>query len=308
MGLRIANVRNQRSCGSTATTLVEEINFAFNAHSIHLDVFALKNSGSAATIPNLIGSKLNEYRVITQNGNPETVVSGNDAHDMIPAIFGTIPYHSQLTNTANIPHGYGIQYFASPFWTDPLKNFGMPGGQGIQFASDWAADGTQTFQSYVYDLTVEGVDTSDKPNSIGYTRISRDSYTSSAVNEIRNTNIAPAKRILGVFNFMTTSFDDLAASAAFDVTGIRSQALAFSQNIQFSYKPSRTWSMRQYQNVASFSAAAALINSLDDGCFYEDFGINNSGSVLGVAYQPNATINTTAGVAEATRVYPIALV
>ena len=66
--------------------------------------------------------------------------------------------------------------------------------------------------------------------------------------------------------------------------------------------------MRQYQNVASFSAAAALINSLDDGCFYEDFGINNSGSVLGVAYQPNATINTTAGVAEATRVYPIALV
>lgn len=308
MGLRIANVRNQRSCGSTATTLLEDINFAFNTHSLHLDVFALKNSGSAATVANLIGSKLNEFRVITQNGNPETVISGNDAHDMIPSIFGTIPYHSINTSTDNIPHAYGLQYFASPFWYDPLKNFGMPGGQGIQFATDWAADGTQTFDNYTYDLTVEGVDTQDKPNSIGYTRVARDSYTSGAVNEVRRTIIAPAKRILGAWNFMTTSFDDLAASAAFDVTGIRSQALAFSDSIQFSYKPSRSWSMKQFQNVASFSAGAAVINVLDDGVFWADYGIQNSGSVLGVAYQPNATIQTTAGVAEATRVYSVALV
>lgn len=308
MGLRVASVRNQRSVGSSATTLTEDINFAFNAHSLHLDVFALKNSGSAATIANLIGSKLTQYRLVTQNGNPEITVNGNDGHDMIPSMFGTMPYHSILTNTDNIPHGFGIQYPLSPFWWDPLKNFGAPGGQLIQWAADWAADGTQTFDGYTYDLTVEGVDTADKPASIGYTRMNLDSYTSGAVGEIRKTLIPPAKRILGVCNFMTTSFDDLAASAAFDVTGIRQQALGFSDQIQFSYKPSRQWSMKLPQTVASFAAGAAVINVLDDGFWFADYGIGNSGTVLGVAYQPNAAIHTTAGVAEATRVYPVTLV
>lgn len=307
MGLKIASVRNQRSAGTTATTLTEDVNFAFNAHSLHMDVFSLKNSGSASTIAALI-NKINQLRLITQNGNPEITTQADDLHDFIVSAFGTLPYHSILTSTDNIPHGFGLQYPLSPFWWDPLKNFGMPGGQGIQFVSDWAADGTQTFDGYTYDLTVEGVDTGDKPNSIGYTRMSLDSYTSGAVNETRKTAVATAKRILGTFNFMTTSFDDLAAAAAFDVTGIRTQALAFSDSIQFQHKPSRQWSMKQPQTVATFAAAAAVINILDDGKWFSDYGMNNSGSVLGVAWQPNATIQTTAGVAEATRVYPISLV
>jgi hypothetical protein len=307
MGLRIATVRNQRSAGATATSLVEDINFAFNAHSIHQDVFCYKDAGTAATVQNLI-DKITSIRLITQGGNPESVIDGDDMHDMLPLVFGTIPYVSILTSTDNIPHGFGLQFPLSPFWNDPLKNFGMPGGQGIQYQTDFAADVSQDFDGYVYDLTVEGVDTADKPASNGYVRITQDAYTSGAVGEIRKTIIAPAKRILGVYNFMTTSFDDLAAAAAFDVTGIREQGIAFSDNTLFSNKPSRSWSMKLPQTVATFAAAAAVINVLDDGRWFNDYGITNSGSVLGIAYQNNASVKTTAGVAEATRVNVLSLV
>jgi hypothetical protein len=100
----------------------------------------------------------------------------------------------------------------------------------------------------------------------------------------------------------------LAAAAAFDVTGIREQGIAFSDNSLFSSKPSRSWSMKLPQTVATFSAAAAVINVLDDGRWFNDFGITNSGSVLGIAYQNNASVKTTAGVAEATRVNVLSLV
>ena len=136
----------------------------------------------------------------------------------------------------------------------------------------------------------------------------QDAYTAGAVNEIRKTDIGPCKRILGVMNFQTTSFDDLAASAAIDVTGIRTQGLAFSDSIAFQYRPMRASSFKWYQDVATFAAAAAAINMLDNGRFFADYGYRNQGSVLGVAFQSNAKIQTTAGVAEALRVLPVCLV
>lgn len=308
MGLRVANVRNQRDVGTTATTLTEDIGFAYNAHALHMDVFAYKDEATAATVQNLIGDKITQFRIVTQNGNPEISIRMDDLHDSMPLMQGTIPYVSILTSTDNIPHGFGVAYPLSPFPLDPLRNFGAPGGQLIQTQVDTAADVNQDFDGYTYDLTVEGVDTADKPSAIGYVKMNQDAYTSGAVGEIHKTTLGPSKRVLGAFNFMTTSFDDLAAAAAFDVTGIRTQALAFSDNIQFQYKPSRQWSMKIPQTVASFAAAAAVINILDDGKWYADYGWNNDSAVLGVAYQPNATIQTTAGVAEATRVVPVTLV
>lgn len=308
MGLRVASVRNQRSVGTTATTLSEDIGFAYNAHSLHLDVFAYKDEATAATIQNLIGDKITQFKLVTQNGNPEISVRMDDLHDSIPLMQGTIPYVSILTSTDDVPHGFGVQYPLSPFPNDPLRNFGASGGQLIQMQVDTAADVNQDFDGYTYDLTVEGVDTQDKPASIGYTRMYQDTYTAGAVGEVHKTTVGPCKRVLGTFNFMTTSFDDLAAAAAFDVTGIRSQALAFSDSYQFQYKPSRSWSMKLPQTVSTFATSPAVINILDDGKFFADYGWNNDSAVLGVAYQPNCSIQTTAGVAEATRVIPVSLV
>jgi hypothetical protein len=215
---------------------------------------------------------------------------------------------SVLTSTDNIPHALALGYPLSPFPEDPLKNFGMPAGQGIQLITEQTANVSQDFDGFVYDLTVDGVDSGDKPSSGGYVRMVEDAYTSGAVAEIRKTDIGPARRILGVQNFMTTSYEDLAASAANDVTGIRTQALAFSDNIQFSHRPLRSGAFKWQPTVASFAAAAAEISVLVNDFWYSDYGIRNAGGVLGIAYQPNAKIQTTAGVAEATRVVPVALV
>ena len=48
---------------------------------------------------------------------------------------------------------------------------------------------------------------------------------------------------------------------------------------------------------------------LDQGHFFSDYGINNSGSELGFnTLNANVEIRTTAGVAEATQVNPVVLV
>jgi hypothetical protein len=312
MGLIIATVRNQRSYGTGAEELTEDIRFDYNAHAIHHDVFALKDSGTAATVQNLIGDKVTTIRLNTTNGTPETTIRSDDLHDWMVLSGIGVPYHSILTSTDNIPHGYSLLYPLSPFPNDPTKNFGMPANKGVQFVGVTAANVSQDFDNYTYDLTVEGLSTSDKPSSLGYVRVQQDSYTSGAVNSTRDTVVGAARRLLGVLNFETTSFEDLAASAAIDVTGIRTQEIAYSENTQFRYRPARSWSMMPYQIIASFAASASVINILDEGRFWSDFGMMNANPQLGIdiaGQGTNVKVKTIAGVAsEATRVNPVALV
>lgn len=305
MGLRIATVENQRAMVTTvAGEQSSDIRFAFNAHALHLDMYALKDAATAATWQNFL-DKVTRVKIVTGNGTPEITVASDDLHAHNVLAGGFIPYMSILTSTDNIPHALALAYPLSPFPEDPLKNFGMPAGQGIQFIQEQAANVSQDFDTFVYDLTVDGT---DEPKTGGYVRMVEDAYTSGAVAEIHKTDIGPAKRILGVQNFMTTSYEDLAASAANDVTGIRLQSLAFSDSIQYSYRPLRSGAFKYQPTVASFAAAAAEISVLANDFFFSDYGIRNAGSVLGVAYQSNAKIQTVAGVAEATRVVPVALV
>jgi hypothetical protein len=292
---------------STAGEQDDDIRFGFNAHALHLDIYSLKDTTVAATIQNLI-DKVTRVKLVTQNGTPETSIDSDDLHDFAVKALGKVPYHSVLTSTDNIPHAIALGIPLSPFPEDPLKNFGMPAGQGIQLIQEQAADVSQDFNGYVYDLTVDGVDTADKGSSNGYLRFFTDSYTSGAVGEIHDTVVAPAKRILGVMNFQTTSYDDLAAAAANDVTGIRTQALAFSESIQFESRPMREGAFQPNQTVATFAAAAAGINVLDSGRFWNDYGLRNAGTRLGIGWKQNSKIKTTAGVAEATRVIPVTLV
>ena len=297
--------------GTGASTLTEDIRLNYNVHSFHFDVFSLKDSGTAATVQNLV-DKVTDVKVSTLAGNPESIVDGDDLFDMLPLVWSKLRYHSILTSTDNIPHAFGLQLPMSPFPDDPTRNFGLAANNGIQWITDTAADVSQDFDGYTYDLTVEGLDTTDKPNAIGHCKYIQDSFTSGAVGSARDTTVGPALRLLGVFNFMTTSFDDLAAAAAFDVIGIREQQITFSQSIASRNKPSRSWSMKPVQTVASFAAAAAVINVLDDGRWWNDFGINNDNASLGINISGignNTQVKSVAGVAsEATRVMPILLV
>lgn len=311
MALKIASIRNQLSLGATATTLTEDIRLNYNVHSFHLDVFSLKDAGTAATIQNLV-DKITDVRVSTLAANPESIIDGDDLFDAQALIWGKLRYHSILTSTDNIPHAFGVSLPMSPFPNDPTRNFGLPANNGVQWVTTTAADVSQDFDGYTYDLTVEGLDTADKPNSLGHVKFIQDAFTSGAVNSGRDTTVGPANRLLGVYNFMTTSFDDLAASAAFDVIGIREQQITFSESVASSNKPSRAWSMKPVQTVASFAAAAAVINVLDDGRWFNDFGIQNDNASLGINISgigQNTKVKSIAGVAsEATRVMPIVLV
>jgi hypothetical protein len=311
MALKIASIKDQGSLGTGAATTTEDIRLDYNVHDIHLNVFSYKDSGTAATVQNLV-DKITDVKLSTLGGNPESVIDGDDLFDAQALIWGKLRYHSILTSTDNIPHAFGVSLPMSPFPDDPTRNFGLRANNGIQFIIDSAADVSQDFDGYVYDLTVEGLDTGDKPNPLGHIKYIQDTFTSGAVNSSRDTTIGPASRLLGVYNFMTTSFDDLAAAAAFDVIGIREQQITFSESIASRNKPSRAWSQKKVQTVATFSAGAAVINVLDDGRWFNDFGIQNDNASLGINISgigQNTKVKTVAGVAsEATRVMPLVLV
>lgn len=309
MALIIASIKNQESLGTTGTTFTENIRFGYNVTAFHLNVFANKNSGTAATVQNLV-DKITRIKLNTANGTPESTVDTDDLFDMNAQVFDIARYCSILTSTDNIPHAFGVALPMSAQPNDPTKNFGLPAGQGVQFVYDTAADVSQDFDGYTTDLTVEGLDSKDKPNSLGYLRYQQDAYTAGAVGEVRETKIGTAKRLCGVYNFQTTSWNDLSAGAAFDVTGIRSQAITSSDQTQFDYKPSRSWTMGKIPQMASYAAAAVITNVLDDGNFFSDFGIRNDSQRIGLNVQgnPNVSVKTTAGVAEALRVMPLSLV
>lgn len=309
MPLIIASIKLQESLGTGATTFTEDIRFGYNTTAFHLNVFALKDAGTAATVQNLV-DKITRIKLNTLNGTPESTIDTDDLFDANAQIWGIPRYTTVLTSTDNIPHAFGVQLPMSAQPMDPTKNFGMPANQGVQFVYDTAADVSQDFDGYTTDLTVEGLDTGDKPNSLGYLRYQQDTHTPGAVGEVRETKIGTAKRLCGVYNFQTTSFNDLAAGAAFDVTGIRNQQITSSDQVQFEYKSSRSWSMERIPQTDDFTAAAVIKNVLDDGNFWADFGILNDSAKVGlnIAGNANVSVKTTAGVAEATRVMPITLV
>jgi len=308
MGLIVANVENQKSATAGLTSITDDIKFTFVAHALHLNVFALAESGTISTIQALV-DKLTSVNLLTTVGQPESTIDGDDLFDLLPWI-GLNRYYSQLTAADNIPHAFGLIYPLSPFPLDPTQNFGAPANRLTQLQTNWSADVSPGFDNYVYDITVEGLDVADKPSPQGYVKFTQDSFTSGAVDSVQKTDII-GRRLLGTFNFQTVAYDDLAASAANDVTTIRDQSVTFSENIRIGpYKPSRSWTGSPFHRQI-VSGTAGVGTQLDLGHFLSDYGwMNNNTAKLGIDITAgNVKVETKAGVASsATRVYPVALV
>jgi len=308
MGLIVANVENQKSAGSTLTSITDDIKFTFIAHALHLNVFALAESGTVSTLQLLV-DKLTSVNLLTTVAQPESTIDADDWFDLLPWI-GINRYISILTAADNIPHAFGLLYPLSPFPNDPTQNFGAPANRLTQFQTNWIADAANAFDNYVYDITVEGMDVTDKPNPQGYVKFTQDSFTSGAVDSVQKTDII-GRRLLATFNFQTVAFDDLAAAAANNVTTIREQSVTFSENVKIGpYKPSRSWTQSPFHREI-LSGTAGVGTQLDLGHFLSDYGwMNNNVSRLGIDITPgNVKVETKAGVASsATRVYPVALV
>ena len=308
MGLIVANVENQKAAGSTLQSITDDIKFTFVAHNLHLNVFSLATGGTVSSIQILV-DKLTSINLLTTVGQPESTIDADDLFDLLPWI-GISRYYSLLTAADNIPHAFGLVYPLSPFPNDPTQNFGAPSGRLTQLQTNWAADAALAFDATVYDITVEGLDADTKPNPQGYVKFVQDSFTSGGVDSVQKTEVI-GRRLLGTFNFQTVSFDDLAAAAANNVTTIRSQAVAFSDNVKIGpYKPSRSWT-QSVMHRQIITGTAGVGNQLDLGHFLADYGWMNSNTArLGLDITAgNVKVNTTAGVATSvTRVYPVALV
>lgn len=306
MPLIIGTVRNQRSATTAATTLSDNINFAFRAHALHLDVYSQKDSVTASSLLIEV-QKLSQVRINTVNGQPESTIDGQDLHDFSPTALGLCPYKTVLTATSGDPHAFSMYYPFSPFPTDPTEPFGLAPGLGTQIDMVWIADAAATFISYTYDITVEGL--TDAP-TFGYVRFVRDAQTGIVGNQV-NTKVY-GKRFLGAFNFMTTSFDDLASGAAMDVTTIRNQSILDSSAVILGpSKPLRTGASLILPQI---TATPPIL--LDNGSHFQNFGIQNRGTPgangggLGFDISGKGTIElaTTAGAADAYRTYPTTLI
>ena len=308
MGLIVANVENQKSAGSTLTSITDDIKFTFVAHALHINVFTLGVTATVSTLQVLV-DKLTSINLLTTVGQPESTIDADDLFDLLPWI-GISRYISILTAGDNIPHAFGLVYPLSPFPNDPTQNFGAPSGRLTQLQTNWAANVSPGYDNVVYDITVEGIDVNTKPNPQGYVKFVQDSFSSGAVNSVQKTDVI-GRRLLGTWNFQTVSFDDLAAAAANDVTTIRSQSVAFSDNVKIGpYKPSRSWTQSVFHREI-MAGTAGVGSQLDIGHFLADYGwMNDNTARLGIDITAgNVKVNTTAGVnASVTRVYPVALV
>ena len=304
MALIFGRIKLQESLGTAATTFTENINFSYIGNNIQLDLFMLKASATAATIQDLI-DKISQVRVSTTNGDPESTIDGDDLFEFPKYAFdNTFPHHTPLTATDNDPHIASFIYPFNIFPQNSLAPYGLPAGKGVQFIYDAAADVTQDFDGGTTDVIVEGVDSGDKENR-GYIKFQRDAHTFSAVGENRDTLIT-GDRLLGVYNFMTTGYSDLAAAAAFDVVGIREQQVLRSQNSILRYKPIQALAQRKTADNSTNAAAGDFLDS--QGRFFKDFGIGQIPSGINIQGQNNVEIRSTAGVAEAVRVMPVLLV
>jgi len=305
MGKIVASVRNARTIGTTATTLTDDIKFNFTAHALHLDVFGDIAASATDTFQGVVDSAT-QIRIETTVSQPQSTIDCDDLFNFLPQL-GVPPF---ITNNAltvdGQPKGFSIIQPFTPFPTDDTRNYGLPTQRGVQAVVDWAADGTLDDRSY--DMTVEGISTDIQPSTLGYIKFIRDAYTSGAVGEENKTRVT-GNRLLGVQNFQTTEYEVLAANAANDITGIRQQAVLFSDNIVLGpYKAYRSWSQTVGPNQATRAGATESGNVLNLGSFFADYGIHNSGKLgLDIAGR-TVDIRTTAGVAQATRVNPVVLV
>jgi hypothetical protein len=304
MPLIIGTVRNQRSATASATTLSDNIAFDFTAHNLHLDVYCLKNTTTASSLLIEV-QKLSQVRINTTRGQPESTIDGQDLHDFQPCAMGFTPYKTVLTATDNDPHAFTIYYPLSPFPNDPTEPFGLAPRLGTQLDMSFIADTSNSFDTYTYDVTVEGV--TGKPTS-GYVRFIRDAQTGVVGNSV-NTKVY-GNRFLGCQNFGTTSFDDLTAASAMDVTTFRTQAVLQSSAVILGpSRPQRTGASLRFPQVVGTATGNTPV-VLDDSSHFQDFGINNRAGSLGfdISGQSTIELQTTAGASNAYRTYPTTLI
>ena len=302
MGYLYAQVENQKSVGSTATTTTENVTNNFSVNIMHTDWYCLKNTTTAASLLKEVQKVSNIY-LNTINGTPQSSVAGQDLYDFDMLGFQVAPYISTLSASDNHNQAFSLPYFFNPFMYDYTENFGIDAGILSQVQIATAADLTNQFDTYTFDMYLEGVDSTTRPTTAGYIKLTRDEETSTA-GQTLYTKVY-GKRLLGIFNFMTNFIDNLSAGVAINTTTIRNQAVTFSRSVVYGpFTPMRALATQAWQvNTTS----PPILNNADH---FHDLGMHNRMGPLGINIAGNnqVEIQTTGGDSNAYRTYGVVLV
>lgn len=301
MGYLYAQVETQKSVGSTATTTTENITNNFSVNVMHTDWYDLKNTTTTATLLKEVQKVSNIY-INTINGTPQSSIAGQDLYDFDMLAYQVAPYISTLSASDNHNQAFSLPYFFNPFMFDYTENFGIDAGILSQVQIATAADLTNQFDTYTFDLYLEGVDSTTRPQTNGYVKFTPDAETSVA-GQVLYTKVY-GKRLLGIFNFMT-NFIDALSNAAVNTTTIRTQAVTFSRSVVYGpFTPMRAMATQAWQiNTTS----PPVLNNADH---FHDLGIGNRMGPLGINIAGNnqVEIQTTGGDTNVYRTYGVILV
>ena len=299
MGLLYSQIENQFSIGTTASNHVSNTALTYTSHKQNIDVYCAKNTTTASSQLVMV-QKISNVQMNTQGGTPEISMQGQDMFDWAHAQ-GYSPYITPSSTTDDAVEAFNLPYYYSPYPEDPTEPYGIQPLQLNQVNVQWAADGSHTFDIYVYDLAFEGV--SPKATN-GYVVMNQDKETM-AVGGNTWTK-AFGKVLLGVFYGNGPVFiDGLSAAAANNVTDVRTTAVTNSRNIIFGpFTPLHCTAINYWPQ-----ATTAPNNQLAAGDMFVDYGItNNTGNGgINIAGQSNIEIQTVGGTTNTITIYPVVL-
>jgi hypothetical protein len=299
MGLIYSQIETQKSMTASATAITSNTALNYTAHVAHIDVYANKLSTTASSNLVLVQKVINVY-MNTQGGTPEISIEGQDLFDLNSTAFPYSNYITVQSTTAGALQDFALPYYFSPYPKDPTMPYGIQPLQLNQVTLNIAADVAATFQTYVYDLYFEGA-APKATNGYLVTQEDKETMTAGAPTWTK----CYGKNLMGVFYGATAFLDDVAASAANNVTDVRTNAVADSRSIIFGpMAPLRAGTSSYFPWITASSPFL-----LDDGDFFIDYGIRNStgNGGINILQKPNIEIQTVGGAGGTIHINPILL-
>jgi len=270
------------------------------AKALIFDITAQQSSATAATRVNL-AAQIDQIRIGAAESNRVSEIDGEDL-DAFNVLNGNeVNFDSSAADNARVSLGYVYPF--DPFCLSPEVDFNQPFGISGNVARKveiaYAADG-----SNIDDKRVAiGIVTSPTATS-GYVAFHRDAYTvANAVNNF--TDVPQPGKLLGVFNFETTSAADVTSDGVHR-TGqtIQEQAITINRKDVLGHI---------YPTTAAAMSGNYTANLTDTGYSFWNLGFTNKVGGLGVPsgsseIPQNMEIRTKGGSsADATRVYAVTL-
>lgn len=294
--------------GTTAETVERDLPRTGVTKALIFDVTAQTN-GTSAGSRNALTSQLDQISVGVVESNRVSEIDGEDI-DAFNVLRGN---HALIDTSAvnNQRNVFGYTYPFDPFMIghrmDFSRPFGLPGSVARKIRILFAADATTDAGLQLDDkrVAISSIVSTDG-SSAGYMSFTRDSYTA-AVGVNKYTTVptsGPNSKLLGVFNFETTSAADVTTDAGHrTIQSIQQQALTVNRRDILGpiYPTTMDFINGQFETGA--------IN--DEGYSLWNLGFTNDNNNLGVptvgGIPSEMEIRALGGVADAVRTHAVIL-